>query len=538
MKKIYVLVCLMVSVVTLVTACAQEPTVSPTDTPQPTTPPAAASQPTSTPLPDKSGGELHIFTSQTIGRVDPLMTQANYLQIIAYQLYAQLVTYRIGTWEVIPDLAESWDVSDGGLTYTFHMRPDLKFHDGSSIELSDVVFSLERARGETSAWKDNYANVESIEADSDTNSIVLKLSALDPFLLEKLATMGGSVIVPETVVTQYGEEFATTVENTIGAGPFRLVQKAETELVWERFEDFYAPANIDKIVQRVIPDTKTQRLEFEAGNLDWMGSILNVDEAERFRNDPDFTKHYKEFPAPDAFWYGFNPTIKPFDDIRVRQAIAMSIDMEHPVKVYGLGKVTHGLIHPDLPGYNPNLTGYSKDVAKAKALLEEAGYSDGLDVELYVWNIPSFITLTEAVQQQLIEAGFRVDLRIVEFGTFISEVRKGTYPFFINLGNIGVPDSAQWLYNSFHSKGPFTAGYQNEEVDRLLEKAVMEADLAQRAQLAAQAEELILEDAAVIPIMNRLAAMVFQPWVHGFEDSKPVYPRLRFNELWLDPDHR
>jgi len=489
-------------------------------------------------VPGKRGGTLHLFTSQTIGRIDPITTQANYLQVLARQLYGQLVLYKTGTWEVIPDLAKSWDVSEDGLTYTFTMRPDLKFHDGSPIQLSDVVFSLERARSEVSVWQDSYANVDSIEADSNKNAVVLRLSASDPFLLEKLAAIGGSAIVPQAAVEKYGDEFATKVENTIASGPYRLIEKSETEQMWERFGDFPEPGYVEKISWRTIPDRKTQRLEFEAGSVDAILSVLEAEDAERFRTDPQFDRHYKEFVAPDRTWYGFNPTMKPFDDIRVRQAIAMSIDMDKVVQVWGMARSAHTLIHPDLPGYNPSLVVYSKDLDKAKALLEEAGYSDGLDVELYIWNISRFVPMGEVVQQQLAEADIRVDLRVIEFGTFMSEVRKGSYPFFINLANIGVPDSAQLLYNSFHSEGPFTTGYQNDGVDRLLEEAIEERDLARRAQLAAEAEKLILKDAMAIPIMDRYAATVFQPWVHGIEDITPIYPHHRYNEVWLDPEHR
>lgn len=105
---------------------------------------------------ERDGGTLRIFTSQTVGRVDPTTTQANYLQVIAYQFFAQLVRYQTGTFEVVPDLAESWTVSDDGLTYTFVMRPNLTFHDGSPITLNDVVFSLDYARRPESVWATSY----------------------------------------------------------------------------------------------------------------------------------------------------------------------------------------------------------------------------------------------------------------------------------------------------------------------------------------------------------------------------------------------
>lgn len=484
------------------------------------------------------GGTLRIYSTQTVGRIDPTTTQANYLQVIAYQIFAQLVRYDTGSFAVVPDLAESWSISEDGLTYTFVMRPDLSFHDGSPITLDDVVFSLDYARRDVSVWAVSYANVTTIEANEANNAVVVTLSSPDPFLLEKLSSIGGSGIYPEAVVTEYGDEFATTVENTVGSGPYKLVEKSEETQVWKRFEDFYEPGYIERIELRTIPDPNTQILEFEIGNQDWIGSILDVEQAARFRNDPAFARSYIEFAAPDAFWYGFNTNVEPFDDIRVRQAIIQMMNIEQAVRVYGLGSATTTLIHPQMPGHDPNFVAYEQNIEAARQLLDEAGFADGLDLTLHVWNIPSFITMTEVIQQQLISAGINVQLQIVEFGTYISEVRRGTYSFFINLGNVGVPDTAQWLYNSFHTNGPFNSGYSSSEVDALLELAVLEMDLDQRAALSSQANELILMDAAVVPIMNRIGAMVFQPWVLRAEGADPIYPRVRLNELWLVEERR
>ena len=487
----------------------------------------------------QTGTPLRFFSSQTIGRVDPIMTQANFLQILSNQIYEQLVRYKTGSWEVVPGIAEKWAASPDGLTYTFTIRRNLKFHDGSPVTLEDITFSLERAKGQGSVWRDSYATVASIAADRQQNAIVLRLSQKDPFILQKLASIGGSAVVPKAAVERHGDRFGTIPENTIGAGPYRLAQKTQTELVFERFADFYEPGTVERIIMRIIPDARTQRLEFEAGNLDWVGSILDREFMERLRRDTRFQKHYHEGPAPDAFWYGFNANIRPFSDVRVRQAVAASIDMEQAVRVLGIGRVANGLIHPDLPGYKQRTRVHARNLDRARGLLREAGLEPPVDATLYVWNIPSFVAMSESIVQQLNSSGlFRTQMQVVEFGTFISEVRKGTYPFFINLGNIGVPDAAQWVFNSFHSKGTFNVRYKNGIVDGLLDRAVRDPDPKRRGELAAQAEERILQDAIAIPIANRIAATVFQPWVRGVEDynatAGPGYITVRWNKLSVD----
>lgn len=482
---------------------------------------------------------LRFFTSQVIGRVDPVTTQANFLQILSNNLYEQLVRYKTGSWDVVPGIADKWQVSSNGLTYTFAIRRNQKFHDGTPVTLNDVVFSLNRARSEGSVWRDNYATVAGVRADQPRNAVILTLTQRDPYILQKLASIGGSAIVPQATVERFGDRFGTIPESTIGAGPYRLVQKTDTQIVFERHADHFQPAKVERIVMRVIPDPRTQRLEFEAGNIDWIGSILEREFMDRLRNDPRFAKHYQEGPAPDAFWYGFNARVAPYSDVRVRQAVASTIDMEQAVRVLGIGRVSNGLIHPALPGFRQRSRILPRDIQKARALLQEAGYGGALEGTLYVWNIPAFVAMSESVVQQMNASGlFRMRLQVVEFGTFISEVRKGTYPFFINLGNIGVPDSAQWLFNFFHSRGTFNVQYKNGFVDEWLNRGIREADIQRRARLAAQAEERILRDAIAIPIANRVAATVFQPWVRGVEEynatAGPGYIAVRWNDLSVE----
>lgn len=201
-----------------------------------------------------AGGTLRFFTSQAIGRVDPLTTQANFLQIISNQIYEQLVRYKTGSWDVTPGVAEKWDISADGLEYTFFIRRNLKFHDGSAVTLSDVVFSLNRARGEGSVWRDNYSNVTNIRADQGKNAVVITLSQKDPYLLQKLASIGGSAIVPQAAVEKFGDRFGTTPENTIGAGPYRLAQKTETQIVFERHRDHFQQGSVERITMRTLSE--------------------------------------------------------------------------------------------------------------------------------------------------------------------------------------------------------------------------------------------------------------------------------------------
>jgi peptide/nickel transport system substrate-binding protein len=487
----------------------------------------------------KLGGSLSTFASSPVGVIDPTTTQANDLQVVAVQLYGNLVRYETGSQvKVIPDLASRWTASSDGLTYTFYLRSGGKFHDGSPITVNDVVASLAHASSSTSVWESNYSNVASVTPHTSQNAVTIKLSRQDPFFLEKLATIGGSAIYPEAALKKFGSKYATTVETTVGSGPYQLVTWNQTQLVFKRFADYYNPANINEFVITIIPDPNTEQLQFQAGQIDWFPSVLSEAQAKTFKADPSFKETYKQFYTPDAFWYGFNPKVAPFNDIRVRQAIAMSIDMAQVVKVYGLGTPTGVLLNPNMPGYDPKRAAYSYDPQQAQKLLSEAGVGKGLKLNLSVWNIPAFVSMSQVVIQQLNQAGFDAQLSVIDFATFISEVPKGAYSFFINLGNIFFWDPAQWLFDSFDPGGPFDVNYSNPQVNSLLSEALQQTDITKRAALAGQAEALILKDFVAIPIMHRLGAEVFQPWVQGVETVTPIYPNVPVNELWIEASHR
>jgi peptide/nickel transport system substrate-binding protein len=292
----------------------------------------------------------------------------------------------------------------------------------------------------------------------------------------------------------------------------------------------------------IIPDATTEALEFDAGNIDWMASILSPDIEERYAADPAYEGSLKRGLSTAAFWLALNPAMEPFDDIRVRQAVASILERESIVEAGGQGVPGYTLIHPTLPGHDPTFNPYPIDVDAAQLLLEEAGYADGVSFEIHVWNIPGFIAMAEVMQQQLLDAGLDVELRVVDFGTMMAEASEGTYAAFFNLGNIFVPDPAEFLYGLFYSESALNVNYLNEDVDRLLEEAIAEPDIAARGELVAEADRLIVEDAVAIPYQFRVTATLFQPWVHGHEDHNQTeasgQTTLRWSDLWLDPEYR
>lgn len=489
----------------------------------------------------QKGGTFRTFASSRIGKIDTITSQATFIQHIVNQVFGALVTYRSGTWDLVPDLAEKWTVSRDGRRYTFTLRGGSRFHDGTPITADDAAFSLRRAAGPGSVWRSRFQNVSDIRV-VDSRTLEIVLNGRDPFFLNRIAGAGGSGILPRRVVEAHGDRFGTTVETLVGSGPFRVVEKTDTQLVYEPSPHWYEPIYVERVIQRVIPDPNTQTLEFDAGNVDWMFSILSAEVEQKYAADARYRESLKRGLSSAAFWFGMNPRQKPFDDIRVRRAIAHTLDVVPAVRAGGQGVPAYSLVHPLLPGHDANLRVFRRDPNRARSLLLEAGYPRGLKFDAYVWNIPGFVAMAEVLQQQLREAGHDVGLRTVEFATFLSEANKGSYGFFINLGNISVPDTAEFLYSFFHSRGPFNISYQNPEVDRLLSQAVRASDLKTRANLSGRANRAIIEDVIAIPLQFRLTATVFQPWVRGHEmhnqteGSGQTY--LRWSQLWLDPSRR
>ena len=448
-----------------------------------------------------------------------------------------------------PALAERWDVSPDGRTYTFHLRRNVTFHDGTPFAARHVIQSWQRVLDPATrsggaamlssiegagAFADRQASsVTGLSAPNDS-TLVVKLSqplAIFPTLL----AMPIAAIVPDSIPPNFGER-------PIGTGPWRLVEwRHDDYLLFARNESYWdGPPEADSLLARIIPDPSTSVAEFETGNVD----LLYVPEGESRRwQEPGGPGDRAQIQSVSALrlWYvGINVTRGPLRDVRVRQAINHAIDVQTIVDrlIGGRGRLAAGVIPPALGGADTTRAPYRFDAARARQLLAQAGYPNGIDVELWHSQDPAFTDVAEAIQAYLREAGIRATLVQREAAAMRAAARNGETDLVVKDWYADYPDAENFLYPLLHGdnagqNGANVSFYDDPVYDSLVTAARVESDSARRVALYRQADEKAFADApmAFLFFYNDLYAL--QPWVRGFEA-----PVIFTGERWVEAEIR
>ena len=448
--------------------------------------------------------------------LDPAaVTAVNDFRILM-NVYDGLVRYKSGTLEVEPALAESWDISEDGTVYTFHLREGVTFHDGSTFDAEAVKFNFDRMLKEDHPYHDTgpfplsffFSSVEEVTV-VDPLTVAFKLSAPFAPFLSNLAYPTGLIVSP-AAVAQYGADYG---RHPSGTGPFKFAEWASNEhVILEANKDYWdgAPA-LDTVVFRPITDANTRTAEMLAGGIDLMVEVPPVSLSEfggaRF--------HVVEQAGPHVWFAILNAKDGPFADKLVRQAANYAVNKEALVDnvLEGTAAVAAGPIPPAFNwAYDESLSPYPYDPEKAKALLAEAG-QEHPEVTFFVTEGGSGmldpIAMGTAIQADLEAVGFDVKIETYEWNTFLGEVNPGLE---------GKADMAEmaWMTNdpdtlpylalrtdAWPDKGGFNSGYySNPEVDALLEKARVSTDQAERATLYKQMQEIVQADAPWLFVAN------------------------------------
>ena len=464
--------------------------------------------------------------------LDPdAVTAVNDFRIV-FNMYDGLVRYKDGTLEVEPSLAESWDISDDGTTYTFHLREGVTFHDGSPFNADAVKFNIDRMIDEDHPSHDTgpfplafyFSAVEEVKVvDDHTVEFQLK----EPFapFLSNLAYTPGLMVSP-AAVKEHGKDFG---RNPSGTGAYKFVEwQDNSRVVVERNPDYWDGAPpLEAVIYRPINDANTRIAEMLSGGLDVMVEVP-PDSVAQFRDDPGFTVH--EQAGPHLWFLILNLKEGPFADQKVRQAANYAIDKTALVEniLQGTAEVAAGPTPPAFAwAYNETLEPYPYDPDKAKQLLEEAGY-DGEELTFYVTEGGSGmldpIAMGTAIQADLKAVGMTVNIETYEWNTFLGKVNPGLE---------GKADMAEmaWMTNSpdtlpflalrteaWPEKGGFNSGYySNEKVDELLSAARTSTDKDERAKLYKEMQEIVYEDAPWVFVANWKQNAVTRASVEDFK---------------------
>jgi peptide/nickel transport system substrate-binding protein/oligopeptide transport system substrate-binding protein len=489
---------------------------------------------------------LHLSIGPDPASLDPIQAVDVYRGQLVVYLYDGLVRFEDG--EARPNLAESWEISDDGRVYTFHLRDDVHFHNGRKLSAEDVAYSFDRAlRPESQSpltWVFNFiegaddlieGRAESLSGleviDSRTVAITLE-QPFAPFLL--LMAMPAAHIVPSEEIEQKGAQFS---EAPVGTGPWVFESWAHDDVIRLTANARYhlGRPKMDGIEIRMIPETTTVIAEFERGNLDWIDlNELPRPEFDRFAADPEWSSLILDRPALITYYLALNNQKPKFRDPRVRRALNYAVDIAGIAKVIYPGEVaiSHGPIPPGLPGYREDGQPYGYHPDSARALLRAAG-AEGLTFDVYFRSLAINQRFLEAVQANLADVGVTMNLRQRDWTAVRQSMQRGELDGYLANWYADYPDAENFLYPLFYSEmagaGGNAAFYSDATVDSLILTARRTLDDDARLEMYERADSLIFAGAPWIFTVHPIDYDMVQPWVEGYEMQQVFYERK-----WLE----
>ncbi|MDA0733030.1 MAG: peptide ABC transporter substrate-binding protein [Chloroflexi bacterium] len=549
------------------TACS---TVSTPATPEPTTPqtsPSTASSTATTPsntstTPNETfslqaqvdavdaaqGGKLvRLFRDPPT--LDPHLTTDNISGALVNEVYSGLVNVDLDL-NVVPDLAETIDVSDDGRTYTFHLRSNAKFHDGKTVTAPDVKWSLERVTnpetqapvaaqylsdivGVTEKLNGSASSIEGVRVVDD-RTIEITIDAPKSYFLAKL-TYPTAFVLDRDNIEGKGNDW---LRQPNGTGPFKLAQYDIGEILrLERNDNYYRKlAYLDEI--DFILSGGTAMLMYENNEIHLTG--VGIGDLDRVL-DPSEPLNAQLQTAPSNFsvdYIGLNVEQPPLDDPKLRLALNLAFDREAIATqvLSNLRTPANGIIPMGFPSYNTNLSGYQYDPEMARQLLKESKYGNDLDnlprITLNISgsfgaNVPLDLeVILQAWEQEL---GIQVDIQQTEWATFLQDLHARRYQMFTIAWGADYPDPENFLDVLFYTGSDNNqTNYSNPEVDALLEQARVEGDQAKRFELYNRIEQMILDEAPWVPLWNSGESyLLLKPEVKGYYLTPMTIPKYR-----------
>jgi ABC-type transport system substrate-binding protein len=493
----------------------------------------------------KQGGQMVVTYKDDISTLDPAIGYDWQNWSMIKSLFDGLMDYKPGTTELIPDLAESYTVSEDGLVYTFKLRKGVKFHNGREMVASDIKYSIERAvnpktqsPGQGFFWQiDGYDEMVAGNADElsgittpNDDTVVIELSQPDATFLQIVAINFAFAVAREEV-ERYGQDFG---RNPVGTGAYEMTEwTLGQRVVFERNRDYFRPGSpfLDKIIFEVGQEPQVALLRLKRGEVDVLGDPIPSADFLTEKNDPANKGLIIEGGLLHTGYITMNVTKPPFDNKLVRQAVNMAINKERIVRIVnGRGTVATQPLPPAMPGYDPNYEGYAFDPAKAKEMLAEAGYPDGIETELYVMNTDPNPRIAQAFQQDLAAIGIKVGIKSLAQSTVIAAGGDGTAPMLWSGGMAWIadyPDPSNFYGPILGCGGAAPGGwnwakYCNEEIEALAAKAdgMASPDQAdERIELWRQIFLKIMDDAPWAPVFNEVRFAMHSARIGG----KDVY---------------
>ncbi|MEZ5797717.1 MAG: ABC transporter substrate-binding protein [Paracoccaceae bacterium] len=467
-----------------------------------------------------------------------MTTDAYTLPLNIFDRLVESETTGPGQSALVPGLAESWEVSDDGLTYTFHLRAGVRFHDGAELTADDVVYTFDRMLNPaTKALNTDIltfiaGSQERLDGTADSVSglkaldeLTVQITLTQPYaaFLALLASPGASVY-DRDFTESAGDQFGLTPETTNGTGPFILRDYTLNDSqMLEANEDYWrGRPKLDRLLVRVVADSETLRLLFETDELDVFDLDYAPTQTPYFYGSDQWKEQVRSGPRVGIYYYAINQLKKPFDDARVRKAFQMAIDRQTILdkNFYGKGMLEDGVMPRGLACYTP-ATPIEYNPARARELLAEAGYPDGVEINLQ--QVSSWSTkwsdMNQIIQAQVAEAGFKANIVVTDEAAFLAARKTGEAEAYTQVWSADFNDPDNFFYTFFSESGSKVRGYNNNdpEVFAAIETARGMTDQAARCKLYQDLTARIVDtDAAWVPLFSLDHSYVVQARVKNF----------------------
>ncbi len=487
--------------------------------PSPAQVPATAKVEEPQEIEERTGGVLRRLWSDP-PTLDPHLSGDTRSAGVVVEIFSGLVALNTDL-QLVPDVADRWEISNDGKTYTFYIRDNARFHDGKPITASDFKWSLERAASPDTAspvadtYLSDIVGVQDVLEGNTTDisgvrviddrTLQIEIDAPKAYFLAKMTYPTAYVLDRENV--DAGGSSWTDAPN--GSGPFRLAEYRVGEvIVLERNENFYLePPHLDSVIMNLAGGQSMAMYENDEIDITSVG-LFELDRV----LDPTEPLNKELVIAPPSFttfYIGFNATEPPFDDPKFRQALTHAVDKDLIANEVLSTLVTpaYGVLPPGFPGYNANLEGLQFDPDLARQLLSESKYADADTRPRIVVTVPGTggsigLDMEVVIEMWRQELEVEVEIQQVEWATYLQDLNANKFQAFGGSGwQADYPDPQDFLDILFHtdSKQNHTS-YSNPELDAILEQARTEPDVERRVELYHQAEDLIVQDAPMLPL--------------------------------------
>jgi ABC-type transport system substrate-binding protein len=487
---------------------------------------------------ERLAGFLYLRLNNNPTTLDPALITDVQGGGIAAKLFNGLVRFDENL-SVVPDLARSWSISADHLTYTFHLRRDVRFSNGRKITAMDVRYSFERVlmpgtkapltwvldkiEGAKDYVRGKAGSVSGIRIEND-HTVALKLEKpFGPFL--SLLAMTTAYVVPREEIERLGPDFGT---HPVGSGPYLLREwKHGSQLVLAAREDYFeGRPKLKGICYKIVPEDLTAVMEFETGRLDAL--LIPSSEYHRYTTDPAWKSLVFGKPGLNTYYLGLNCTRPPFNDVRVRRALNMAVDRLRILNTVfeKRGVPASGPVPPALwkDAYSADTSpGYDYDPKKAKTLIEEAGAA-GKKVRIYITAEQEVMNIVEVVSDYIKAAGLKPEIVQRDWSALKQAVDKGEADAFWLSWWADYPDPEDFLFPLFHSASAGPGGNRTRcldaNLDRLIETSQRTMDAKSRYRLYREAEGRIVKNAPWVFMWHKTDYFVIQQWVKDFR----IYP--------------